>query len=640
LPIRPSSPPSPEAGNYTNGRTAASSTTNGALNDSAPLNGRGVKPPVSEPAPSADAAFVSDVPFDMDDIPRPRSLRLQVRFLRGVVFAAWLFVRAIFWFVYVKRYLPDYIEQSSVKRWQRYAREYRGFATSMGGVFIKLGQFMSTRVDIIPETIVNELRGLQDEVPTLDFKVIRRVLDQELGSIERRFEWIEETPIAAASLGQAHRAKLHTGERVVIKIQRPRIREICYTDLATVRIVSRVAGRIPFIARRANTVGLVREFGAGLLEELSYYHEARNARRFYEIFKNDMGVYIPEIHLEHSTDHVLTMEDVTSLKLNEPESLVAAGISPKDVAKRLMDTYLTMIFEQRVFHADPHPGNLFIYPLPVDDVQPYVDRGGGRPFYLIFIDFGMTGRLTREITEGIVSTLGAVVSRDPDRLVDSYAKLGFILPGADLRRIKEAAKAAFDAVWGMNMSELREQSFEDASRLAFEFNDLIKSMPFYLPQDFIYLGRTVSILSGMATSLDPTFNPWHEIEPYTRKLISNGFLGADAVTRQTSAPALIGDTVRGALKEVMRATTPINPTLQLIEELRSGDLRVTSDPSYSYKLYMARMESRSRAQSRAILFGAALIASAVFYVNGEVMLAGAGALYCAGSALYGWLRGS
>lgn len=615
---------------------------NGALNGSAPqpapTSDRSEKPHVSAPEAGA-AAFTSDVPFDMDAIPRPRSLRLQIRFVRGVAFAAWLFVRAIFWFVYVKRYFPDYVEHSAVKRWQRYAREYRHFATAMGGVFIKLGQFMSTRVDIIPETVVAELRGLQDEVPTLDFKIIRRVLDQELGSIERRFAWIEETPIAAASLGQAHRAKLHTGERVVIKIQRPRIREICYTDLATVRIVAAVAQRVPFIARRANTPGLAREFGAGLLEELSYYHEAQNARRFYEIFKNDMGVYIPEIHLEHSTDHVLTMEDVTSLKLNEPEALVAAGINPKDVAKRMMDTYLKMIFEERVFHADPHPGNLFIYPLPVDNVEPYLERGGGRPFYLIFIDFGMTGRLTREISEGIVSTLSAVVSRDPDKLVDSYVKLGFILPGADLRRIKEASKAAFDAVWGMNMSELRDQSFEDASRLAFEFNDLIKSMPFYLPQDFIYLGRTVSILSGMATSLDPTFNPWHEIEPYTRKLISNGFLG-ESGARGVSAPAILGETVRGALKEVMKAATPINPTLQLIEELRSGDLRVTSDPSYAYKLYMARMENRSRAQTRAILFGTVLIASAVFYVNGEVFIAGLGAIYCAGSALYGWLRGS
>lgn len=597
--------------------------------------------PHDHPAGEAvNFAFESEVPFDIDLIPPPRGLRMQLRFVRGVTFAAWLFVRIMFWYVYVKRYMPDYVDSTSVKRLQGYARQYRRFATDLGGVFIKLGQFLSTRVDIIPEAVVNELKGLQDEVPTVPYKTVRRVLQKELGDLDARYEWIDEKPIAAASLGQAHRARLRTGERVVVKIQRPNIRDVCYTDLATVKIVAQVAKRVAFISRRANTVGLAAEFGKGLLEELSYYHEARNARRFYEMFKKDMGVYIPEIYALHSTDHVLTMEDVTSLKISSPETLEAAGISRKEVAKRLMDTYLSMIFEHRVFHADPHPGNLFVYPLPVDNPQKYIDQGGGRPFYLIFIDFGMTGNLTREIAEGIVSTLVAVVGRDADKLVDSYVKLGFILPGADLKRIKQAARAAFEAVWGMNMTELRDQSFDDAQRLAFEFSDLIKSMPFYLPQDFIYLGRTVSILSGMATGLDPNFNPWQEIEPYTRKLLANGYGTSD---NRVTGGAIVTETarqaVKGALQEVLRITTPINPTMQVLEELRAGELRVTSEPSYNYKVYMARMENRQRAQTRAIIFGAVLITSAILYTSGSTLLAGVGVTYCGVLALYGWLKG-
>src|SRR5690606_3077520 len=152
----------------------------------------------------------------------------------------------------VQRFAPDWIDRTNMQRWTKYAREFRNFAVARGGVYIKLGQFISTRVDILPEPIINELASLQDEVPTVNFRHIRHTLEAELGPIARRFTWIHEQPVAAASLGQAHRAQLLNGDRVVVKIQRPGIRDVCYTDLAAMRIVAGAAMRFRFISNRAD----------------------------------------------------------------------------------------------------------------------------------------------------------------------------------------------------------------------------------------------------------------------------------------------------------------------------------------------------------------------------------------------------
>lgn len=597
-----------------------------------------------------DDAIETDVPLHTMALPRRRSLRLQLRYVRILIFAAWLFARVLFWQVLMRRYFADWVDRTNLRRWTKYAREFRGLAIALGGIHIKLGQFISTRVDALPEQIVRELESLQDEVPTVPFKQINRVLVPEIGAIDGRFEWFNETPIAAASLGQVHRAKLANGDRVVIKVQRPGIRDICYTDLSALRIVAQIAGRFGFIARRADPVALTEEFGRVLLQELSYRHEAQNAARFADIYKNDMGVYVPSVYAELSTDRVLTLEDVTSIKISDFAALDAAGISRKQVAQRLMETYLKQVFEHFFFHADPHPGNLFIYPLPLDadEVQKYIAKGGGRPFYLIFIDFGMTGTLTRPIADGMVNTLAAVIARDPAKLVRSYHELGFILPGADLDRIIEATKAAFDEVWGLSMTEIRDLDFDRAANLAVEFNDLIKSMPFYLPQDFIYLGRTISILSGMATSLDPDFNPWSELEPYAQRLVAQGFgvdvkLGTGELNSGSLAQSLLrgngGQLLINLAQEVTRRTLPLNPTAQALADIRDHGLTVTAEPSAAYKATLRRIEAQNKATNRAVIFGSVLIASTMFYTGGDRVLALMGYSYCTLSVLYGLLRG-
>ena len=564
-----------------------------------------------------------------------RSLRLQWRYFRIIAFAGWMFVRVMFWQVYVNRYFPKWVEKTNMRRWIKYAREFRHFAIVRGGVFIKLGQFISTRVDILPEAIIEELKSLQDEVPTIAFKRILVVLERELGDINARYEFLDETPIAAASLGQVHRARLKSGEKVVVKVQRPNIREICYTDLAAMRVVAKIAMRFRFISNRADAVGLVDEFGKVLIEELSYKHEAYNAQRFLAMFKGMGGVYVPHVYVEHSTDHVLTIEDVTNIKIDDYEALEAAGINRKSVAKRMMDTYLHQIFNHYFFHADPHPGNLFVRALPNDDPTQET------PFELIFIDFGMTGSLSHEIADGMVTTLHAVLNRDVRAMVKSYEKLGFLLKGADTDRIIEATQAAFDEVWGLSMSELRTLDLNKLSEIGDEFNDLIFDMPFYIPQDFIYLGRTISILTGMCTLLDEHYNPWTELIPYTETLLARGF-GLDIPKSNRNAsvgiidPRTLANTttlqslfsgngarvLRSLAEETVRRIFPaILRTDETMKKLQAGEIRVITEMSVAQRQQLRRIEKESRNTSRSIFFGAMFVSGTLFYVNGEIWLA-------------------
>ncbi len=562
---------------------------------------------------------------------RGRSLAMQVRFFRSLVFAARLFAHVLWWYYIMPKIVgQDAVDRGSDQRFVMYARHFRNFAIVMGGVMIKLGQFVSTRVDVLPEDITNELAGLQDEVPSIPNEKIREVVRRELGSIEKRFVAFAEEPIAAASLGQVYRAKLHNGDKVVVKVQRPGIREVVYTDLAALRIVALVANRFSFIRRRADMRALTEEFGRVLLEEVSYLHEAQNAARFAAMFKDDLGIYIPHVYPEHSTDSVLVIEDVTTIKISDYAALEAAGINRNAVAKRLMDCYMKQVFEERFFHADPHPGNLFVYPLPE---QPGAKRPKtGREFYLIFIDFGMIGTLTPQITTGLINTLTAIVTRDAAGLVKSYEQLGFLMPGADTERIIEATKATFDQVWGLSMTEIKSVSFTEAAELGKEFNDLIYSMPFQVPQDFIYLGRAMGILSGMATSLDQNFNPWSELQPYAQKMIAMTL--KEGATNGAAADVLGFPVIQGlfngnaprALLElgrmfVSRAVAVPQQLDNVLGKLDKGELTVRVTPTAAYRVQLQRIENQGKRTTRAVVFAGALIASTLFYTNGDMAVA-------------------
>ena len=305
----------------------------------------------------------------------------RVRYRRIIIFFARVVFHLIWWDILVRRVWASHVLTSRPKRWRNISRRFRMLAVEMGGVLIKLGQFLSSRVDVLPPEITEELQGLQDEVPPVPSDAILHVLEDELDDLPARFSAIEREPLAAASLGQVHRAWLRPrregsgdGIPVVIKVQRPNIVSVVQTDLAALRLVARWVQRYPPIARRADVPALMQEFSDTLWEELDYEAEANYAERFAEMFAEEPSVHIPYVHRRHSTRRILVLEYVDGIKITDTAAMDAAQIDPKQVATRLLDTYFKQFFEEGFFHADPHPGNLFVFLAPISPGNREKDR--------------------------------------------------------------------------------------------------------------------------------------------------------------------------------------------------------------------------------------------------------------------------
>jgi len=460
---------------------------------------------------------------------------LRSRYRRIIFFFARLLSSLIFWDLLLPRLgFREKARRTRPQRLRKSAARMRNMAIDMGGVMIKVGQFLSSRVDVLPQEFTSELAGLQDEVPEVKFEHIRVVAEQEFGRpLSEIYTTFEQTPVAAASLGQVHRAKLRlvqenhnlndnpnqSGELVdvVVKIQRPNIEKIIATDLAALNTVGKWIQRYPPIRKRVNVPALLEEFSRTLYEEIDYLAEGRNAEIFGQNFEEYPGVRVPAVIWSHTTKRVLTLEDVVGIKITDYEAIDAAGIDRREVASRLLDTYLKQIFIDGFFHADPHPGNLFVSAKTGAD---------GSSWVLTFVDFGMVGRMTQQLRGGMRELVIGVGTRDAPRVVKAYEQLGVLLPGADVALIERAEAEVFNRFWGKSMSELQQVDMAEMRAFAREFRGLLYDLPFQIPQDIIFLGRTVGILSGICTGLDADFNIWVHLEPFAQKLIledlSNG----------------------------------------------------------------------------------------------------------------------
>ncbi|MBN1535151.1 MAG: AarF/ABC1/UbiB kinase family protein [Anaerolineales bacterium] len=502
---------------------------------------------------------------------------IRHRYRRIVWFFARIIINLILWDVIFPRIgLRRWSRNNRHTRYVRYAGAFRALAISMGGVLIKVGQFMSSRVDVLPEEVTNELAGLQDEVPEENFDEIRPVIEQELnGPLSQVFAQFDEKPMAAASLGQVHQARLFNISRsenetqpdvldVVIKVQRPNIENIIATDLAALQTVGQWLQRYPPIKKRADVPKLLGEFTKILYEEIDYLAEGRNAEIFAEHFNQDGDVLVPKVIWSHTTKKVLTLENVLGIKITDYDEITKEGVNRKTVAIKLLDTYLKQIFEDGFFHADPHPGNLFVRPISYINERTIGenDRGEGQPFQLTFVDFGMVGRISPDTVSGLREMLVAVSTRDTRRLIKAYQMLGFLLPGADLELLEKAEKTVFDRFWGKSMSELQNISISEMHEIAKELRDLIYSMPFQIPHDLIFLGRAVAILSGMCTGLDPDFNVWDHLVPFAKKIIAK---------ETTSQAAFWVEQI----KEILRLmfNIPINMD-RVMSKLEAGEVEV------------------------------------------------------------------
>ncbi|WP_285138021.1 AarF/UbiB family protein [Microbacterium sp. lyk4-40-TSB-66] len=468
---------------------------------------------------------------------------MKARYRRITRFAARYLVQAWWYELFLPRFGLGWISaRGRTRRLERIAQRFHVLAVDLGGLMIKVGQFMSSRLDVLPPSITKQLEGLQDEVPAVPFAQMRARAEHELGMpLERAFASVDERPLAAASLGQAHRAVLtdaladETGLRaVVLKIQRPDIDRIVDVDLRALRKVGVWLSKVALVRDRVDMPSLVEEFAVTSLEEIDYLHEAANSERFAADFGGEDGVAVPDVVWERTTRRVLTLEDVSAIKINDVDALRAAGIDPSEVAARFAAVMFDQLFDDGFFHADPHPGNVFVTPLSSST------DAGPPAWRFTFIDFGMMGDVPPGLRRGLRRVLIAAASRDGKGLVDGIRDVGVLLPSADTIQLERAMTQLFSRFGGMGFAELQEVDPREFRAFAIEFGDVVRALPFQLPENFLLIVRAMSLTSGMCSSLDPAFNIWDAVEPYAQRLIrEESGNTAQALVREVGAVAAV-----------------------------------------------------------------------------------------------------
>lgn len=368
----------------------------------------------------------------------------------------------------------------------------------LGPTFIKIGQSMGTRADLLPLPFVKALGELQDSVPPFPNAIAFARIEKELGKkINEVYQEFDVEPVAAASLGQVYRAKLFTGEEVAVKVQRPNLAGIIKGDIEILRKVARFAERFPSLNENADWAGMLREFDETIHEEMDYAAEGRNAERFSESFKEWTNVHVPKIYWSATTSKVMTMEFIHGTKVTSLEELKQRGVSPEKVNRLLIKTYLKQLLEDGFFHADPHPGNLLVMP-------------DGR---LAFFDFGMVGRITPKLQAKMIDAFFHVVAKDAESIAQDLIDLDFLKPGADETKIKEVVVKMFKLHLDLKLKDVK---FKE---LTYDLADVMYDYPFRLPSNFTYIMRALMTLEGIGIITDPEFNFFETAKPYAKEFM-------------------------------------------------------------------------------------------------------------------------
>lgn len=393
----------------------------------------------------------------------------------------------------VKRKYSDKIEE--INSYTFYER-IRMAIEEMGPVHIKFGQMLSNRKDILPEEFIIELQKLQDnvEVEKID---VRKKLDLELGiDVNDYFSEIEENPMASASIGQVFRAKLKTGEKVVIKIQRENIRPVVEADLGIMKNLAKTLEKYYDDLKRMNISEIVESFEKMLNEELSLNNELNNMLRFANNFKNDSRIHVPVVYKTLSNDRILTMEMIEGFKITDAENIIKIGIETKKVARTGLDLYLTQFLKHGFFHADPHPGNIFI-------------KENGQ---IVFIDFGAMGRLYPNEREVLINLIIYSLKKDVKKMIETIRELAVKFEVADERKFERELYGLIELVDENSLENIDVVTIFEKARKIFSNNQILLSEDIYL------LVKGIGQIEGIGRHLDPTLNITKVMRPYMNKI--------------------------------------------------------------------------------------------------------------------------
>ncbi len=376
------------------------------------------------------------------------------------------------------------------------AIELRELLTQLGPAFIKIGQALSTRPDILPGAYLEELSKLQDQLPPFDNAIAFRFIEEELGCPPTDlYDELSPTPIAAASLGQVYKGKLKSGEWVAVKVQRPDLAEQIALDIYLLRGLAAWAQKTFSASIRSDLIGILDEFAGRLFEEMDYTREGANAERFAELYGYLPDIYVPKIYWKYTNTRVLTMEWITGTKLNHPDRILAQGIDAEHLIDVGIQCSLRQLLEHGFFHADPHPGNLLAMP-------------NGK---LAYLDFGMMSEINVPQRYGLMNAIVHIVNREFEALAHDYVHLGFLTPETNLEPIIPALATVFNNALGASVGELNIQRIFD------QLSDLMYEYPFQVPAYYALIVRSLLTMEGIAIGVDPNFKVLSAAYPYVAK---------------------------------------------------------------------------------------------------------------------------
>lgn len=484
---------------------------------------------------------------------------------------------------------------------------FRQTAIKLGVLMIKLGQFLSSRADLLPEQALAALASLQDEVPPEPFSHVVAVIETELGQpVEKIFSTLERKATAAASLGQVHKATLASnGAQVAVKVQRPNIEQFVRMDLSTLKFVIWVINRFVDTGEFIDLMGVYNEFKRTVYEEIDYLTEMHNAQRFQEMFQNDPTIHIPQVYDAYCAQRILVLEWIEGIKINDYAALDAANINRLEVANRTVQAYFYQFFEAAFFHADPHPGNIFV--LPGSSVNNPI---------IAFVDFGMVGTLNKNMKKAMKDLFLSFVLRDSHALVEALSRLGFIGSGANIPALERAVTIMMERYYGMTLGEARDLDIPD---VVDDVSQLMYGQPFQIPAQFAFTGRAIGTLVGVATGLAPSFNFVDVATPYARKFLSLDAHGIGEMLRNLPNQAL--ETGRLLLK-LPKAVE------HLITRLETGQIEVRLAPEQRShgrrgRRRQAPEQTASMSSFSGVLLTAVTMTGGIFLLNNaHLMLPG------------------
>jgi ubiquinone biosynthesis protein len=455
---------------------------------------------------------------------------------------------------------------------------------ALGPTFIKFGQLLSTRADLLPPEYLAELARLQDHAPSEDFAAVRAIIQEELRQpLTTLFTRLDPIPLAAASIAQVHRAALAEGQEVVIKVQRPRIAQVITADLDVLRDLSRLAERYLPDLRPLQPVGLVEEFARAMTAELDFRHELHNLERCATHFVDDPTVYIPTAYPTLSTARVLTMEYVDGIKITASDALCQAGLDPKQVAVNGANALLKQIFLHGFFQGDPHPGNLRVLEGNV----------------IAILDYGMFGIIDSETREHLALLLLGVAGRDAEKIVRALAELEVMAPDVERRRLRREVAALVDTYLAVPLEKL------NLSAMLQDVLRMIQQHGLRVPPDFLLLLRALSTAESIGCTLDPEFNIMRHLQPFAERLVLERYDPRYLLRKfgHTSAEA-----------EELLGMLPMALT-QIIQKLRRGELHLGFEVQQLDRLVHA-FDTASNRLTLAIILAASLIGSSLIMLTG------------------------